>query len=500
MPGKPRQSQSWWPDADGESKSETPQKTNPSRKQTTVKGRRQGRKREPGHVFTELEEDRPWLWYPACEITKQRDRYYREKLEAHEKQRSAERLANLYRRGWARERGQGHGDTGNKPRNVKKMRFPGPNILFPRTMRPITQPCLDLIRPVLFPSSSRDPATTTTAPLPFLQLPGELRNQIYDLVFANRRVIIKKRRRTVEEVNSNDSFAYTGLVHIQIIGRKRYDSVSKTNPFPFALVRICKQVYNEALPYMYANTRFWLGSQKPIHRFLETVPLKALGYIKHLELYHSGYGEPSLTEHCKFKDRGDKSWTNLCLELSNKLLGLKTLRLDYCIRDWPTQITLDSDWAQPILEFGAGRFDEVEMRLFHNRFDDEDLQLKLCANAAVKHLLNDTGKQQLVIRKALEKKRQEEAREFYKWLEDWELTSTEALSVAAKDDQEAAEESFRRAKIDYIHQTNRVKSLRIMDSKSSSSYTPKKYNGTFKGFYLHEGGVGGPAQALGGLR
>lgn len=117
-------------------------------------------------------------------------------------------------------------------------------------------------------------------------------------------------------------------------------------PFYIApdLLRVCRQVRDEAVTFLYSNTTFRLESVFATNKFLNVVP--AVGAINKLELRHSTYGEPRLTEDRKWKQLHDKKWTNTCRRIAKEMIALQDLKIDLRICDWPTQLNLDEGSAR----------------------------------------------------------------------------------------------------------------------------------------------------------
>ncbi|ERF75429.1 hypothetical protein EPUS_00222 [Endocarpon pusillum Z07020] len=149
---------------------------------------------------------------------------------------------------------------------------------------------------------------------------------------------------------------------------------------PFNLLFSSRQIYNEALCVMYAKTFFRINSTKALNRFLLITPLRALQAIRGLGISHRTQGEPKLTEHRKFKIIDDKKWSTTCKQISEKMTDLKTLRLDLELHDWPCHLTLDEEWAQPILSLRQNGLERVDATLSHTAFIQERL------NAAARNL------------------------------------------------------------------------------------------------------------------
>lgn len=142
---------------------------------------------------------------------------------------------------------------------------------------------------------------------------------------------------------------------------------------PFDFLFSCRQIYNEALCVMYARIVFRFTTNKALNQFLLATPLKALQAIHGLEIFHATYGEPELTVNRKFKLSADKKWSTTCKQIRERMTGLKNLRVHLQLHDWPCQLGLREEWAQPILSLRPDGFDRVDASLSHALFSDERL-------------------------------------------------------------------------------------------------------------------------------
>lgn len=143
---------------------------------------------------------------------------------------------------------------------------------------------------------------------------------------------------------------------------------------PFNFLFSCRQIYQEALCVMYAKTVFRFTSPKAINRFLLVTPLKALQAIQGLEIFHATHGEPEFTENRKWKILADKKWFTTCKQIRDKMRDLKKLRLDLQLYDWPTQLRLREEWAEPILLLRRNGLHRVDATLSHTAFSEERLK------------------------------------------------------------------------------------------------------------------------------
>ena len=110
-----------------------------------------------------------------------------------------------------------------------------------------------------------------------------------------------------------------------------------------------------------------------MNKFLNIVP--AADAIRKLELRHSTYGEPRLTEDRKWKHQHDKKWMNTCKRIAENMTSLDHLKLELRICDWPTQLNLAAAWAKPLLVLkGSTGIHHVEVTLIHDAFNEQRLQ------------------------------------------------------------------------------------------------------------------------------
>jgi hypothetical protein len=174
---------------------------------------------------------------------------------------------------------------------------------------------------------------------------------------------------------------------------------------PFSFMLTCCQIHNEALCVMYAKIGFRFTSTKTIERFLSTTPLRALQVIRGLDINHATQAEPELTKHRRQKLASDKKWSTMCKQMCDKMTDLKTLRLTLAINDWPIQLSLREEWAQPLLCLRQNGLDRVDATIVHSAFSDARL------NEAARNLefamMNDKGRMDRTLRekKLLEEKK-----------------------------------------------------------------------------------------------
>ncbi|KAL4794165.1 hypothetical protein BDV19DRAFT_390443 [Aspergillus venezuelensis] len=202
-----------------------------------------------------------------------------------------------------------------------------------------------------------------------MNLPPEIRNQIYGYLFLPQRVEIKRiKASTTTTKLTKDKNKSKSIQHDYhrlaskllaprdpktqiLLGPSRDRNFQTQLNLPF----VCKQSYNDTLCLLYACTQFRFTSPKCISRFLWKTPAPALAAVNHIELKHTMYNEPTLTKFRDIKLRADKGWYELCERISLTLKALEVVHVDMAIHGGPIELEIGESWSQPILALGRGK-------------------------------------------------------------------------------------------------------------------------------------------------
>lgn len=218
----------------------------------------------------------------------------------------------------------------------------------------------------------------------FLDLPPELRWQVYEYVFIDRRVEI------IRAKNDLGRFRLYSRPRCPRDPKKQTASTVgafKLLPLPRGLIFSCRIVYSETILQLYWTTQFIFNSTKAMDMFLGSVSKDALAEIRHIELNQGMYNEPRLTDFRYYKLRSDLSWSLACEEMSLTMTSLKVLHVDLTIRDWPIRLEIGESWSQPLLFFGGDDgLESANIKLRMSMFDAEVRER--VARALEKELMN----------------------------------------------------------------------------------------------------------------
>ncbi|KAF2474839.1 uncharacterized protein BDR25DRAFT_384230 [Lindgomyces ingoldianus] len=211
----------------------------------------------------------------------------------------------------------------------------------------------------------------------FLGLPGELRNRIYDFYFEEdfRVEIVAKDTKFTTKVARTMKLC-PGVANRDTICKHQVKlSCKEGNPATLrmprklgcyrrvegvrtiwanslcALILVNKQVFNEAIPFLYQNTTFVYDAPQRIRSFLKVVPVVNLSAITKLYLHYTTYGGPSYMQHLVWQGKHLASWASACKAISKTLSGLEELQIWLRVNDTPLYFDLRQRWVQPLLQF-----------------------------------------------------------------------------------------------------------------------------------------------------
>ncbi len=203
-------------------------------------------------------------------------------------------------------------------------------------------------------------------PFPFFDLPGEIRNRIYDLVVPAARVIItgNKPQRELKQLKERAPKKNHKAPRHQLKGQ------FTDNPTASSLLFACRQMNRESVQYVYARTTFCIQSFVVLRKFLNKIPEAGRTSILSLEITHRGYGEPSMLADREWKLRHDAKWASVLKRVKQET-ALRELVLDVTNFDWPIQLELRESWAKPLLDLAGGGLDRVNLTLESDSFPVE---------------------------------------------------------------------------------------------------------------------------------
>ncbi|EXJ79346.1 hypothetical protein A1O3_08848 [Capronia epimyces CBS 606.96] len=284
-------------------------------------------------------------------------------------------------------------------RPIPQLRAPTPSFVHPRS-RPA--PTLSVVSPTV--TSLIQPSK----PFPFLDLPGEIRNKIYDLVVPQTRVVLSGShpQKELERLKSKIPTKKHKRPRYRIVGEFTGDVA------PISLLLTCRQMNQEAVQFVYGRTTFCFDRIVVINKFLSIIPGPAAKSIGSIEMTHKGYAEPQWMEDRVWKLRHDDKWSMTLERIKQKMTGLERLSLDLTFFDWPCRLETNESWASPLLNLAGDGLDRVNIKLMHDRFHPnkiegiaKELETKMMSPEGKKKVLREARQQA-----ALEKKQKEEAR------------------------------------------------------------------------------------------
>ncbi|KAL9126064.1 MAG: hypothetical protein Q9217_004822 [Psora testacea] len=292
---------------------------------------------------------------------------------------------------------------------MKTVRLPLTHVI----LTPMPPPMLKFLRPCQPISTSRDPIPVTVDPeqgifvldrrherkaltslpkephteralryiprgqFPFLELPGELRNKIYNYAipcesYAINWVHHKQRSRSLTYRLGGRDKAFAPRLEPDVIERRRatrnlHNSVrgiimedvhEQINPV--SLLWVCRKMYPEAATIFYGKSTFSFTFLSTLRHFLNNLTVADKAAITRLTVKYQAYGHPAKTENAIYKHKHDKAWEDLCWRIADECPSLTSLALDLNLRRCPISFGpleiahiggFSTKWMQPLWAF-----------------------------------------------------------------------------------------------------------------------------------------------------
>lgn len=158
---------------------------------------------------------------------------------------------------------------------------------------------------------------------PFLELPAEIRNIIYNVCLVDDSGInvvgtYKNKRRSTERVSAEAMAQLSGTnngYNNQLLNDQRRAQLPEPVQLVPALLAVNKQIYAEARDILYAN-EFVFSDTQALYSFLVNIGPAATKYLQELRLLQWGYG------------RALKAYNHSCFALLASATNIKTFHFD----------------------------------------------------------------------------------------------------------------------------------------------------------------------------
>ncbi|KAJ4984475.1 hypothetical protein SVAN01_10027 [Stagonosporopsis vannaccii] len=210
----------------------------------------------------------------------------------------------------------------------------------------------------------------------FLELPGEIRNRVYQYYFResyNCELVGAACHRSpatptitfLPDSSTSKRDRYGGRKDLEserslVIRfprlRRPNSTVRNLPPLGWlnphgALVLVCKQIHAETLPLLYQRITFVVQAPRRITAFLHKIPKPSYSYVTKLHLHYSTYGSPKAASDVVWQEKHIESWNRVCKVASKSLTCLQELRVDVWINQDAPKFNLRQKWLQPLWQF-----------------------------------------------------------------------------------------------------------------------------------------------------
>jgi hypothetical protein len=202
----------------------------------------------------------------------------------------------------------------------------------------------------------------------FLNLPGEIRNKIYEYAFPTEffeiRFADKGEGSLTYRLPHRPRYMQPRLEPDITRRRRLYDwprrvrskefiPPYKLSPGPGALLLTCQKVYEEAAPLFYGNSTFTFQNLRAFERFMDTLSVRSKASIRSLHLTHHTAGNAFYTDYQSYTRKFDRKWDDLCWRASEEMKSLEELSIDLMINEVPISFDPFDTWMLALLSFEA---------------------------------------------------------------------------------------------------------------------------------------------------
>ncbi|KAJ9668741.1 hypothetical protein H2201_000985 [Coniosporium apollinis] len=221
----------------------------------------------------------------------------------------------------------------------------------------------------------------------FLEVAGEIRNQIYGYLFDSTTIIEMmpasaayrilavhaparknpnlytqakgtaakpkppRRRNAMDKTQKSPARICCSTV----LGKHDRINIASTNwktSVPgAALCLTSKQFYAECTAFLYASASFFFQSPNRVANFLTKTPQVYLDNVTRLQLEHVTYGEPIDPDNIVWKTKHDAKWAAVCAQAAAALPHLQELSIVLDVREVPLRFWPREAWIKPLLSF-----------------------------------------------------------------------------------------------------------------------------------------------------
>ena len=196
------------------------------------------------------------------------------------------------------------------------------------------------------PDIKRTPLFVRDGHFRFLDLPAEIRNQIYGYLIEPECYTIKwdgegrrghqlthrlPKRSNACQPRLSQSTRQRRLdlkKSPRCVGRELLMKDLYSDCSPVALSWVCRKMYGEASSMLYSRSTFIFDGIGPLRHFMDTVTSQNKASITTLKLVYKAYGQPSRTENRIWKAKADRAWEDLCWRISYECPAVNHLVLD----------------------------------------------------------------------------------------------------------------------------------------------------------------------------
>ena len=248
----------------------------------------------------------------------------------------------------------------------------------------------------------RLPVPLPFKPFPFLDLPFELQDEVYQYLFVHPLTFhikfIGARCKALTYSLPNQTRQHQPKVGPSAKSRrrqhdypKRVHSVEKNVPayeIPtgfLQLFHVHPRIAERAAKYFYRLHTFRFTNIGPLRAFLNMLPATSKDEIRNLELIHTTRPWSCLKDNCLWKWKHDVAWAETLDRVGMEFNGLRRVKLDLSLRDIPQDIDKDATWRRALEALEDMNLEDAEIKI--RGLDQNECALEVEAHVIEHELL-----------------------------------------------------------------------------------------------------------------
>ena len=215
---------------------------------------------------------------------------------------------------------------------------------------------------------------------PFLDLPFELQDEVYQYLFVHPltfhvKFIAARCKALTYSLPNQLPCSQPQVQPSAKLRRRQLDYPKRAHsaesnvaayriPTGFLqLLHVHPRIAERAAKYFYRLHTFRFTNIGPLRAFLNMLPASSKGEIRNLELIHATRPWSRMKDDCLWKWKHDVAWAETLDRVGMEFTGLRRVKLDLTLRDLPQDIDKDATWRMALEALEDMNLEDAEIKI-----------------------------------------------------------------------------------------------------------------------------------------